>query len=69
MKTTTWTRESHGLFDYESTYISKKQLKALSSAKILRIKNDIHLMTDILNDKVLSENSKVIATLRHNNGK
>jgi hypothetical protein len=69
MKATTWSRESHGLFDYESQYVSKKNLKAYSSAKIIRIKNDIHLVTDCVNEKSLSENSKTLAYLKHQDGK
>ena len=35
MKTLTWTRESHGLFDYESKSIKKKDLKATATGTLL----------------------------------
>jgi hypothetical protein len=37
MKALTWTRESHGLFDYESSSIKKKDLKFDASTQIVRI--------------------------------
>ena len=33
IKTGTWQRDSHGLFDYEGKEVEKKQLKALGSCK------------------------------------
>ena len=65
----TWSRESHGLFDYESRHISKRCLKAASSAKIIRIKNDIRLVTDVYNERNVCENSKTLALLKHRDGK
>ena len=65
----TWSRESHGLFDYESQHVSKRNLKAASSAKIIRIKNDIRLVTDLYNEKNVCENSKTLALLKHQDGK
>ena len=65
MKAATWTRESHGLFDYESQHISKRNLKASSSVKIVRIKNDIHLINNLVNEKkLINENSKVLGCLK-----
>lgn len=37
----TWLRDSHGLFDYESRNINKKNLKTQSCGKLLRLNNDI----------------------------
>lgn len=37
----TWLRDSHGLFDYESRNINKKNLKTQSTGKLLRVNNDI----------------------------
>jgi len=36
MKSLTWTRQSHGLFDYESKSIKKKDLKATTSGTLIR---------------------------------
>jgi hypothetical protein len=37
----TWLRDSHGLFDYESRNISKKNMKTQCQGKIIRVNNDI----------------------------
>jgi hypothetical protein len=41
----TWIRDSHGLFDYESKSITKKSLKTQSQGKIIRVHNDIELVS------------------------
>jgi len=64
----TWSRESYGLFDYESQHVSRRNLKASSSAKIIRIKNDIRLVTDMYNERNVCENSKTLALLKHQDG-
>jgi hypothetical protein len=56
MKTLTWPRDSHGLFDYESKNLTKKNLKTInpgssfkfsqSIGKIARDGNDIYLVKD-----------------------
>jgi hypothetical protein len=38
-------RDSHGLFDYESKSINKKSLKTSSQGKIIRVNNDIELVS------------------------
>jgi len=35
MKSLTWTRESHGLFDYESKSIKKRDIKAQYSGVLI----------------------------------
>ena len=37
-------RDSHGLFDYESRSITKKNLKTQSQGKIFRLNNDIEFL-------------------------
>lgn len=44
MKSLTWTRESHGLFDYESKSIKKKDLKASEGGKLLRIGDSVEFV-------------------------
>ncbi len=46
IKTMTWNRETHGLFDYESHFITSNQLKTSSSASIVRIGNECSLWSD-----------------------
>ena len=37
MRCVTWSRDSHGLFDYESKNIAKKNIKTQTGGKILRV--------------------------------
>ena len=41
----TWLRDSHGLFDYESRNINKKNLKTQSMGKLVRMNNEIELVS------------------------
>lgn len=68
IKAVTWSKDSHGLFDYESENVSKRNLKAISNAKIVRTKNDIQLITDYFSEKILSNNSKTLAYLKYQDG-
>ena len=43
MKGITWSRDRHGLFDYESRHLTKKTLKASFEAMIMRSGNDLSL--------------------------
>ena len=43
MKGITWSRDSHGLFDYESRHLTKKTLKASQEQMIMRSGNDLSL--------------------------
>ena len=45
MKSLTWTRESHGLFDYESKSIKKKDLKATTSGVLVRRGDSVDFLT------------------------
>ena len=44
MKGITWSRDSHGLFDYESRHLTKKTLKADKANMIMRNGNDLSLV-------------------------
>jgi hypothetical protein len=46
MKGITWSRDSHGLFDYESRHLTKKTMKSSSPNQIVRKNNELEL-TDI----------------------
>jgi len=41
MRCVTWTRDSNGLFDYESKNIAKKNIKTQTGGKIIRIGDEI----------------------------
>ena len=44
MKGITWSRDSHGLFDYESRHLTKKTLKADKPVMIMRSGNELGLV-------------------------
>jgi len=50
LKGITWTRESHGLFDYESRHLIKKTMRTNAAIGVLRSENDItaHPYTDTI---------------------
>ena len=41
MKGITWSRDSHGLFDYESRHLTKKTLRTDESVMIMRTSNEL----------------------------
>ena len=41
LKAVTWSKDSHGLFDYENNQYEMKKFQISSEAKIYRINNDI----------------------------
>ncbi len=43
MKGITWSRDSHGLFDYESRHLTKKTMKTINPVKIVRKENELEL--------------------------
>jgi hypothetical protein len=44
MKGITWNRDSHGLFDYETSHHAKKQLKTETSANLYRVGLDLRIL-------------------------
>ena len=44
MRCVTWSRDSHGLFDYESRFIAKKNIKTMQAGKIIRLDNDVEFV-------------------------
>ena len=53
MKGITWSRDSHGLFDYESRYLTKRTMKTTQGTQIIRKVNELELMP--INNKVVEE--------------
>lgn len=41
----TWLRDSHGLFDYESRNISRKNMKTQSQGQFMRINDDVEFVS------------------------
>lgn len=44
MKGITWSRDSHGLFDYESRHLTKRTLKAEKPMMMMRSSNELQLI-------------------------
>ena len=45
MRCVTWTRDSNGLFDYESKNISKKNIKTQTGGRVIRICEEVQLVS------------------------
>ena len=45
LRCVTWTRDSHGLFDYERKNIAKKNIKTQTGGKIIRLGDEIQLVS------------------------
>jgi hypothetical protein len=44
MKGITWSRDSHGLFDYESRHLTKRTMKTTQATQIIRKTNELELL-------------------------
>lgn len=44
MKGITWSRDSHGLFDYESRHLTKRTMKTVQPTQIIRKGNELELV-------------------------
>lgn len=45
MRCVTWGRDSHGLFDYESRQIKKRNIKSYTGGKIIRVNDDVEFIS------------------------
>lgn len=63
MKSLTWSRDSHGLFDYESRNIIKKNLKAYGTCEVLRKDNEVNVITTLNPISQYAADSTHLATL------
>ena len=70
MRCVTWSRDSHGLFDYESRYICKKNIKTSSGGKIIRLNNDVEFISPNLSAEDIDPSAKpLIQITQKSNGK
>ena len=44
MRCVTWTRDSNGLFDYESKNIAKKNIKSITGGRLVRDNDEVQLI-------------------------
>ena len=63
MRCVTWSRDSHGLFDYESRYISKKNIKTAKGGKIIRLNNDVEFIGLDMEPTDLDPQAKPLITI------
>ena len=66
MRCVTWSRDSHGLFDYESRFISKKNIKTAQDGRIIRINNDVDLIGMNQAPEDVDPNAKPLITITQN---
>jgi hypothetical protein len=64
----TWLRDSHGLFDYESKSINKKSLKTNCQGKIVRVNNEIELVTLQKDETELGSDSQILLQIKNESG-
>ena len=66
MRCVTWSRDSHGLFDYESRFISKKNIKTVQDGRIVRLNNDVELIGMNQSPEDLDPQAKPLITITQN---
>ena len=70
MRCVTWSRDSHGLFDYESRYIQKKNIKTYTGGKIVRLNNDVEFISKLSSaEKEFGNAAKPLIIISERNGK
>lgn len=70
MRCVTWSRDSHGLFDYESRYIQKKNIKTYTGGKIVRLNNDVEFISKLSSaEKEFGTAAKPLIIVSERNGK
>jgi hypothetical protein len=68
MRCVTWSRDSHGLFDYESKNIAKKNIKTQTGGKILRVNDDVEFVSIRTKPEEVDEAAKPMIIVRQTNG-
>lgn len=68
MRCVTWSRDSHGLFDYESKNIAKKNIKTQTGGKILRVNDDVEFVSIRTKPEEVDGNAKPMIIVRQTNG-
>ena len=69
MRCVTWSRDSHGLFDYESKNIAKKNIKTQTGGKILRVNDDVEFVSIRTRPEDVDEGAKPMIIVRQKKGK
>ena len=69
MRCVTWSRDSHGLFDYESKNIAKKNIKTQTGGKILRVNDDVEFVSIRTKPEDMGQGAKPMIIVRQKHGK
>ena len=72
MKGITWSRDSHGLFDYESRHLTKRTMKTTNATQIIRKTNELELLTiqkEFPEETIASGETKQLLKIINENGK
>ena len=68
MRCVTWSRDSHGLFDYESKNIAKKNIKTQTGGKILRVSDDVEFVSIRTKPEEVDPGAKPMIIVRQRDG-
>ena len=68
MRCVTWGRDSHGLFDYESRQISKRNIKSYTGGKIIRVNNDVEFISKQSTAQEFHPEAKPLIIVHEKNG-
>lgn len=63
MRCVTWTRDSNGLFDYESKNISKRNIKSVTGGRLIRAEEDVQLVAKD-NNTATDQSTKMLLVSR-----
>lgn len=69
MRCVTWSRDSHGLFDYESRYIAKRNIKTYTGGKIIRVNNDVEFISRHSSASDFGSDAKPLIVVSEKNSK
>ncbi len=71
MKGITWSRDSHGLFDYESRHLTKRTMKTTQATQIIRKTNELELLgiEKEVHDETPSSETKQLLKIINEGGK
>jgi hypothetical protein len=71
MKGITWSRDSHGLFDYESRHLTKRTMKTTQATQIIRKTNELELLgiEKEVHDETPSAETKQLLKIINEGGK
>jgi hypothetical protein len=68
MRCVTWGRDSHGLFDYESRQIAKRNIKSYTGGKIIRLNNDVEFISRQSSASEYGSEAKPLIIVHEKNG-